>query len=234
MKNFSLLFMLFILISASAANSSVIVQDDWQSRDYTVKAFKYLHLRGTFRVKLIQGDHNSLSVRTTDSKAFDYLTINNEGDDLYIKVKREPFDFSRVTLYITFKDLEKLEIGGGMNLETEGYLDLDDLSVRVEGGARIKFLTKAKDIKIRSEGGVLFNLSGVSRSLDVRLAGAGHVNAGDLKAKDVSFVIEGVGTGLVHATHSLDAELKGVGKLTYRCNPRVTKIVEGLGSVKKE
>jgi hypothetical protein len=216
------------------ANSIHISQNDWHSKSYSVDNFRDIYLEGTFKAELIQGNHNSLTVNTSDVKAFDYLKVVNKGGMLHIKVDRKPFDFSRVTLYITFQELRMIEIEGGMNLKTEGYLDLDDLSIKVEGGAKIDFKTKAGDISIVSEGGALFNLSGVAESLDVRLVGAGHVDAGQLKSKYVFFDIEGVGTGLVNVTYSLNAQIKGVGKLKYRGNPKVTKIVEGLGSVKKE
>jgi len=222
------------MLLAFNANSIHISPDDWQSKSYSVGNFRDIYLEGTFRVRLIQGNHNSLTVSTSDVKAFDYLKVGNKGDLLHVHINRKLFDFSRVTLYITFQELEMIEIEGGMKVETEGYLDLNDLSIKVEGGAQINFKTKAGDISIVSEGGALFNLSGVAESLDVRLAGAGHVDAGQLKSKYVSFDIEGVGTGLVNATHSLNVQIKGVGKLKYRGNPKVTKIVEGLGSVKKE
>jgi hypothetical protein len=234
MKNYYLTFIFSFLLFAFNANSSDPGQDDWQSKSYPIGNFNEIYLEGTFKVRLIQDNRNLLTVNTTDVKAFDYLKVTNKGNSLHIIVDRKPFDFSRVTLFINFKELEILEILGGMKVDTEGYLDLDNLSVKVEGGAQINFKAKAGDINIVSEGGVLFNIEGVAESLDVLLTGAGHVDAGQLKTKNVSFKIEGVGTGFVNATHSLNAKIKGVGKLKYRGNPRVTKIVEGLGSVIKE
>ena len=191
-------------------------------------------MEGTFKVQLVQDDNNSIVVKTTDEKAFDYLNISNERGLLRIDVDRKPFDFSKVTLNISFKELESLEIKGGMTLDTKGYLDLGDLFVLVKGGARIDLKVKAEGIDVISEGGVLFDLSGVGESLDVKIYGAGHIDAGELKTKNVNFTLEGVGTGVVHATHTLDAEIKGAGKLKYRGNPRINKRIEGLGSVEKE
>jgi len=233
MKKCIFISVIFFICLASNANSSVIDHDDRQSRTYSTGHYKGLYLEGNFSVRLIQGDQSSLTVYTSDPKAFDYLKVSNRGDLLHINVDRKPFDFTKVTLDITLIELERLVIRGGMNLETAGYLSLNDLSVIVEGGAQIDFKTKADDIKIKSEGGVLFDISGVGGSLDVMLAGAGHIDAGQLEAAHVDFLIEGVGTGVVYATKSLNARIKGVGKLKYRGNPRVTKIVEGLGSVKK-
>ena len=37
------------------------------------------------------------------------------------------------------------------------------------------------------EGGVLVNLNGVAKSLSIKLSGAGHVDAKELKTEDVDF-----------------------------------------------
>lgn len=207
---------------------------DLYSRTYDVGDFSELFFEGAFGVELIQGRKTSLEVRTSDEKAFEYLNVTQNGDLLHLHVDRKPFDFSKVTLLVTFKDLERLRILGGIRLETRGFLDLNDVEMLLEGGAKVNLQLKAERIAIDNRGGVLSEISGIARSLDVRLAGAGHVNAGQLEARDVNFRIEGVGTGVVHATKTLDATIKGAGKIKYRGNPVVTQSIEGLGSVERE
>jgi hypothetical protein len=54
------------------------------------------------------------------------------------------FQYRRVSLYITFKTLEKLYIEGGVNMKTNGYLDLNDFDVHIEGGANVDLNMKAE------------------------------------------------------------------------------------------
>ena len=68
----------------------------------------------------------------------------------------------------------------------------------------------------------------------MRLAGTGHINAAELKASEVDFTIEGVGTGKVYAVNTLKATIKGAGKIRYIGNPDVRENIEGLGSVSRE
>jgi len=77
-------------------------------------------------------------------------------------------------------------------------------------------------------------LKGVADAFDVKISGAGHVSAGDLKANDVIFRVQGFGTGNVFAVNSLDAKIEGVGMLRYKGKPHVTQYIDGLGSVKPE
>jgi len=232
MKVTSLLLFLVLVISSlgiTAQNDS-----DWKSRTYNVGEFQRIKLEGSFRVYLIQGNENLVEVRTNDADAFDYLEINNYESILKIEEDFEPFNFDRVNLYITFKTLEAVKIEGGVNLRTRGYLDLQDFEIDVEGGAKIDLALKAADVRVKGEGGVLFELDGVADNLNVKLSGAGHFDADELKTKHVTIKIEGVGTGSVYATETLNTKIEGVGKVRYRGNPEVTKNIEGLGKVTRD
>lgn len=231
---FSLAVLFISVAGILKAKPAANFQSNRESKIYEIGDFSELLLEGAFKVHLIQGEETSLRVEASDPAAFDYLNVTNRNGYLHLHVDREPFDFSRVSLFITFKTLERLEIKGGVKLKTRGYLNLNDLFVSLEGGAKIELQAKARDITIESEGGVMFDLDGIARSLDVQVSGAGHIDAGELECKEVSFKIEGVGTGRVFATEKLYAQINGVGKIRYLGNPEVTENIDGLGSVDRE
>jgi len=225
---FSLVMFVFT-IPVVAQNDS-----DWETKDYNMGEFSKVYLEGSYKVFLIQDKGCGMTVKTTDEDVFDDIIVRNDGGELKVKMDREWYNYDRINLYIRFSDLEKLKIEGGANVKTNGYLDLKDIFVHVEGGAKVELDLKADDVKINGEGGVLFELDGVAANLEVNISGAGHVDANDLKAKDVRFKIEGFGTGSVYATETLDANIQGVGKVRYKGDPRVTQYIDGLGSVKRD
>ena len=232
MRIFGLLSTIVLIIFSGA----VYAQQDsnWKSRTYDLSDFREIELEGGYRVFLIQGDENSLLVKASDDDVFDYLDINSNTSSLKLRINREHFNFDRINLYITFKELERVNIEGGVRLKTRGYLDLDDFEMHVEGGAKVELNMKAKDVDIVSQGGVLFEMNGVAETLNVKVSGAGHVDASELKTKDVRFSVEGVGTGSVYATDNLYAHIQGVGKIKYRGNPQITKSIDGVGTVTSE
>ena len=229
--------LLFILSAFSvmiySANADTPHEEDWEKKTYNVDDFTEIYLEGGYKVYLTQGNINSVTVKTDDDDVFDYLQVKSNGNELRIDLEPDHFDFDRIVLYITFKKIDKLKIEGGVKLKTKGYLDLKDFEMYVAGGAKIELDIKAEDVEIFGEGGVLFELEGVARSLDIKVSGASHVDADKLKSKDVSIKIEGVGVGSVYATETLDARIEGVGKVRYEGSPVVTKHIEGLGSVKR-
>lgn len=232
MKTITLLVAFTFAISIYGAQAQN--DEHWDSKTYETGDFTQLYLEGGYKVFLAQGKINSLTVKASDDEVFDYLKVNNSSDLLRLKIDRDHFNFDRINLYLTFTELEKLKIEGGVRLSTKGYIDLQDFFIHVEGGAKIELDLKAKNVKVIGEGGVLFDLEGVAETLDVQVSGAGHVDAKELKTRDVTFKIEGVGTGSVYAEETLYAKIEGVGKIKYRGNPKVSKHIEGLGSVVKD
>lgn len=230
MKRNSILSVLFILLFSV----SVFAQDenDWASKTYNIGDFSEVILDGAFKVYLIQGDNCNVVVKATYDDVFDNIKIKRFGNEVSITMDASLFELRRVSLYITAKTFEKLKIEGGVNLKTNGYIDLQNLSVNIEGGANVELNMKAKNVEVYGEGGFLFELKGVAEKLDVTIKGAGHVSAGELKTKDVSFIVAGFGTGSVYATNTLNARIEGVGKLRYKGEPKVNQYIDGLGSVK--
>lgn len=208
-------------------------EDGWDSKTFEVGNFSEISLEGAFKVYLVQGEHCSVTVKTTSEDIFDDIRINRNQNEVDIKLDQSLLSYSRVSLYITFKTLEKLRVKGGVNMKTNGYLDLNNFAVNIEGGANVDLYLKADKVKIYGEGGFLFELKGVANTLDIKINGAGHVDADELKTKDVSFTTAGFGTGSVYATESLNAKIEGVGKLNYKGEPKVTQYIDGLGSVKR-
>lgn len=227
------LFSVFSIL-ATSINANTAHDEDWESKTYELGNFTEIYLEGGYKVYLIQGNENKIIVKASDEDVFDYLKIKNVGDKLSLKVEKDCFNYDRIILYITFKELKRLKIEGGVKLKTKGYLNLNDFDMYVAGGAKIELNMKANDVRIIAEGGMLFELDGVAESLDIKIAGAGNVDADRLRTKDVTIKIEGVGTASVYATETLHATIEGVGNIKYRGNPKVTKYIDGLGSIKRD
>lgn len=232
MRTFLFLFgLLFTLATSTATNKN---QKEWHTKSYSVSDFSRIYIEGGYKVLLVQGDKNMLEVKASDDDVFDYLQVKSEPGKLLIDMEPDHFEFDRIILRITFKDLERLKIEGGVRLDTKGYLDLKELDLYVAGGATLDMELKADFLKITGEGGVVFDLEGVAEELDIKISGAGHVDAGQLKSKHVTFKVEGVGTGSVHASETLNAKIEGVGRIKYSGDPQVNKSIEGVGAVVKK
>jgi len=232
----SLIFALGLLVSKLFASPVMPVEQPWDDTDirtYSIQPFTKIYLEGTYKVILEQGTQCGLRIKT-DEDNFKYIDVQSDAESLSLKIVKKHFDFDELILYITFKDLEKLVIEGGINLETKGYIDLKDLYLHVEGGANIEMNIKAKRIDVAGQGGVKFEFDGIADELISSISGAGYLDASDLKTKKCDIKIEGVGAGSVYATESLNATISGVGKIKYKGDPQIYKKIEGIGVVSRD
>jgi len=232
----SLIFALGMLVARLFATPVMPIQQPWDdvnTRTYNIQSFTKIYLEGAFKVILEQGTQSGLRIKT-DEDNFRYIDVQSDTQTLSLKIVKKHFDFDELILYVTFKDLEKLEIQGGISLETKGYVDLKDFYLHVEGGATVEMNMKANKVKVIGEGGVKFEFDGIAEELDATISGAGYLDAIDLKTKNCDIRIEGVGAGSVYATESLNATISGIGKIRYKGDPKVYKKVEGVGVVSPE
>lgn len=235
MNHLTFFALIFTTLVACNANSSTKVPDKWDdvdTRSYEISDFRYIHLEGGFKVVLQQSDKPGLSIKA-DEDDFEYLDVEVHDEVLDIEIKDKHFTLDQIILYIHFKELETLHIEGGVKLETHGYIELKDFYVHVEGGAKIEMDVKADNFKVVGQGGVCFNLEGISKSMNALASGAAYINAENLKCERVEIKIEGVGAGFVYATNYLDASIEGVGKITYKGDPEIHKNIGGLGFIAK-
>lgn len=229
----SLIFALGLMISKLFADPVVPFRQSWDDSDtrtYNVQPFSKIYLEGAFKVVLEQGNESGLRIKT-DEDNFKYIDVQSDSKSLSLKIRKKHFDLDELILYITFKDLDELVMEGGVSLDTKGYIELNDFYLHVEGGANIEMNLKANKFRVVGEGGVKFEFDGVVNELNASISGAGYMDAIDLKSKRCDIKIEGVGTGSVYATETLNATINGVGKIRYKGDPQVYKRIEGVGSV---
>lgn len=232
----SLIFVLGLLVSklfADPAAQAPQTWDDEDTRTYAIQPFTKIYLEGTFKVILEQGSQPGLRIKT-DEDNFKYIDVKSDASSSSLKITKKHFDFEKLVLYITFKDLDELKIEGGISLETKGYVDLKDFYLNVQGGADIELNLKAEKLKVIGEGGVKLEFDGIASEMEATISGAGYLDAIDLKAKKVDIKIEGVGAANVYASENLYATISGIGKIRYKGEPEVFKKVEGIGLVSKD
>jgi len=116
MKLFSIFATLLFLGLTSTAQAQT--EDSWEYKDFQVGEFTAVRLNGSFKVYLAQGEQSGIRVKASNNDVFDHIKIRNYDGELEVKINQSIFEYSRVSLYITFKTLNQLSIEGGVNLKT--------------------------------------------------------------------------------------------------------------------
>jgi hypothetical protein len=180
----------------------------------TVETFHAIELRGAGDLDIQVGKGPALAVTAPQTMM----------GDVEITVRDGVLVISTVEHRSWFRRRAKLE------LAIEAPL-LDALTVNGAGNIRIHAATGDK-LTIIMQGAGNVEGDGQVGTLHARIDGAGNVSLSKLIATDAEVSVNGAGNMEVHATGSLNAQLNGVGSITYGGNPQkpVTS-VRGVGSI---
>jgi hypothetical protein len=176
-----------------------------------VAAFSGVTLGGAAEVIVDVGGERRVVVHADDN-LLPIITTEVEGGMLVVS-QTEPIDTAMTPrVEVTTPSLDILRLTGAGNLTLEGH-DLERLDVSLTGAGMLRG-------------------SGSVERLDLILSGAGDIELDRLVATDVSAMLSGAGNIVVHATRSLDAEVTGVGTISYTGDPaEVNRSIMGPGAI---
>jgi hypothetical protein len=228
-----ILTILLLIILMIACQGGIIGNGKVVTRTEDVGKFTRLVIGGNFNVFLTQSDNPSLKLEM-DENLMDIVRITEEGNTLRIDTKINILQARQKNLYITVKDLEKLDLTGAVKLTNDSVLQLHSLNILAAGAVRLDMSVETRQLKLDLAGASECNIRGKADELRMQLSGAGDFDAYDLIASDVEIDMSGAGSARVYATEQLDVSISGAGSVRYRGDPDVHKRISGIGSLKRD
>jgi hypothetical protein len=185
-----------------------------KSEQRSVPAFNSVDISGAYDVQIvaqkeqsveIEGDDNLLPLIKTEVKG-NVLTISN---DQSLSTR------GKLRLRISTPKLD--------GITTSGASDITASNV------------KSDAFKIDISGAGSFKVSGEAKTLEVKLSGAGELDAKDLHAEKVNLTSSGAANADVYASEELHVNASGAGNVNYYGDPKVvTKDSSGVASITKK
>jgi hypothetical protein len=155
---------------------------------------------------IVHADSNLLR-RVTTKVSSGTLVIGNTPGTLDAR--------SPMFVTVSVPSLDALTVQGSGNISVTG-IDSPSLTVQVPGSGTIR-------------------AAGTTARLDVAIGGSGTALLSRLTARDATASIDGSGSIVLTATHSLDASISGSGTILYTGSPaQVSKSVTGSGTISGE
>ena len=137
-------------------------------------------------------------------------------------------------VYITFKDIKKIETSGAADILAETRLTLSELSLHTSGASSITMGLAVQKLGLDCSGACKLKLAGTAVDVDADFSGACNVFAFDLICENFKIDLSGAGKAQIHVTKKIDAEISGAGSVHYKGNPTmVNQSVSGAGAIKK-
>lgn len=201
-----------------------------KKQDRSLTGFSSIEVGGAFHIILTQGEKEALLVET-DENLLDYIVSKVNGSKLSVSSKKEIAKTKILNLYITVKDLKKIDISGAAEIKTTAKITCKDFEIDASGAADIKMTFHADKFKLIMSGSGEAELSGVVKDFQSDIAGAGALKAFSLSCETASINITGAGNAQITVQKELNVTVTGAGNIEYKGNPTLKKHISGAGSI---
>lgn len=184
-----------------------------------------------------QGENYNVEVQA-QRNILEILQTRVVGTELVIKFKdnvrvrtHEP-----ITVIVTAPILEGANVSGSGNMEIQGVLQTDNLSLRVSGSGNINagamHIHDQLTAVISGSGNIIAGAAGIVKRENLRISGSGRMELQMLEGLSAIAEISGSGNMKVRLSQSLDARVSGSGSILYAGTPQVSTSISGSGTVR--
>lgn len=206
------------------------------SEEREIPPFNQIVTEGVFNIYLLQKDKEAIRIQA-DENVLPYITTEVTDGVLNVKLKEDTklVKAKKINIYITLKDITKIQNKGVGTLHCMDTLKLKAVELGMHGVGETKLLLHCDSLTVKSEMvGALF-LEGRGKSLTIDHKGVGAFNAFKFMAENVKLESDGIGKVELYASKDLWIEAKGLGGVVYKGNPERKHIKnKGVGVVASE
>ena len=204
------------LTSCSIGQMNVVdPSDNIVTKEYKLKPFEKIQMKGVGNVELIQSEEKSGLVELTAPDNYvEFYKFESDGKKLTINFDKKLVNIQTkdVKIHVYTCDLIKLENSGAANINMD-RLDTDIIEITNSGVGHI-------------------TIGGVADNVQLINSGVGSIDASKLKALNVKASVSGVGSIDCYASESINGSVSGVGSLNYNGHPKQKETKRsGVGSI---
>jgi hypothetical protein len=179
------------------------------------------------------GNNHEIRIEGDDRDVDDLITEVRDG---FLQVKYPPswnIRRSKLTIYISSKELEAVKISGSARFEAATPVSSDEMELAMSGSGNMlfeKLVCDEASVKISGSGDIQL-LNGSADELDARISGSGKLNAETFEVNEFSAGISGSGSARITVKEDLESRISGSGKVYYHGTPRINSTSSGSGKV---
>ena len=198
-----------------------------------VSTFDAIDVSGAFDIIIKQGVAEEVTVEA-DANLLPIIRTEVVGGTLKIETRKPVHHVTVMKIYVTVKDLKRIDVSGAVDIQTDGRLTVPELSIDGSGASDAKMDIAVQKLKLDCSGASKLKFSGTAVDVNMDLSGASDIFGFDLAAENYDIQISGAGTAQINVSKKLHAEISGAGSVKYKGSPtEVDQSVSGAGSIKK-
>ncbi len=196
-------------------------------------SFNGIEVSGAFDIVMKQGATEEVIIES-DANLLPLIRTDVVGGILKIETKKPVSHVTVMKVYITVKELKRIETSGAVDIRTDGRINVPELSIEASGATDSKLEIAVTKLKLECSGASKIRFSGSATDVSMELSGASDIFGYDLLAESYDIDISGAGNAQVNVSKKIHAEISGAGSVKYKGSPaEIDQSVSGAGSIKK-
>lgn len=203
-----------------------------QTQDRNVSGFTGIKVGGGFSVEITQSDKEGVRLEAEEN-LLDHIRTEVKNGVLHIYNDRSLTTSKGMKAYVTIKELNKLDISGGVKIVGNSTFKTDALDLDMSGGSKAVLAIEAKHIKADISGASKVELTGRVDELKMDMSGASRMDASELMATDAKVSASGASKVKVYADKRLDINASGASAIQYKGKPSITPVVSSAARVSR-
>lgn len=187
----------------------------------TTEDYDGVSVGGSFDVILVKGKEGKITIEGEEN-IIPYIETEVKGNLLKIKYQKNTNirTTKRLTVTVTYEDIDKVSLGGSGNITNEGTIKSSDFSAALGGSGNITLTIDADEISSKIGGSGNIKLKGTSNELNCAIAGSGSIKAYELSTDTLNATIAGSGSIRTTVKTKIKAKVVGSGSIYYKGNPK--------------
>lgn len=225
-ESLTALILLFLISSFSATNITA-----QETRD--LDPFTGIGIAISADVFYTPGNGHKITIEGNSKDVKDLITKVENG---YLKLKYDDWKMkrSKLTIYITSKELDKVGLSGSGDFKSDKPVSSEEMTIAISGSGTVLFTSleaEEVDVKISGSGDAILE-KGRAEEVEVKISGSGKVLAEYFETSEFSAGISGSGSVRMTVIDELEARTSGSGSIYYHGRPQVNSSSSGSGKVK--
>lgn len=203
------------------------------------KNFHAIQLSNAFDVYLTQSNEESVAVSAAEPKFRDDIIVEVKGGVLIVRYdSKDKWKWNtgnkKLKAYISFKQLNKLNISGACDVFIVDNWKADDLKLDLSGASNLKGKMDADKLMIDLSGASDLTLTGNVGQLNIEASGASDFKGFDMSVDYCNAKASGASDIKITVNKELSAEASGASDVKYKGNGLIRDIkTSGASSISR-
>jgi Putative auto-transporter adhesin, head GIN domain len=237
MKKIFLLMLVCFTASLVVAQNEIVVDANASTRTLSGN-FNRIKVSGGIDLFLSQSDNEAVAVSASEERFKE--AIKTEIDNGTLKIyydgdKSMSLKNRKLRVYVSFKNLEKLNASGACDVLVSGSITVESLDLQLSGACDFKGKVKVNTLKLDLSGASDVSISGIANTVDIESSGASDVKGYDLVTDYCNAKASGASDINITVNKELNASASGASDIYFKGSGLIKNIhSSGASSVSRK